>query len=189
VSAVLRPIAAAFAVVVLFVTACGAEDAGDVEPAKYARSVCSGLIGWRVGVAADSAELTHSLNGAHDVATVRSRYTSFYAATVRRTDQLLGTVKSAGAPKGDHGLGYSRDLTAALGRTRAGLAGARRSFAALPTGDLTAYAAGARTVRDSLGAVFTQVGTTLDQLGGTYADPGLNRAFGDEPACQRLTGT
>jgi hypothetical protein len=189
VSAVLRPIAAVLAVVVLFVTACGAKDAGDVEPAKYAQSVCSGLVGWRDGVAADSAELTHSLDGAHDVATVRSRYTNFYTATVRRTDQLLGTAESAGAPKADHGLGYSRDLTAALERTRAGLAGAQKSFAALPTGDLTAYAAGARTVRDSLGAVFTRVGTTLDQLGSTYTDSGLNRAFRDEPACQRLTGT
>jgi hypothetical protein len=189
VSAVLRPIVAALAVLALFVTACGAQEAGDVEPATYARSVCSGLVGWRDGVAADSAELTHSLDGAHDVATVRSRYTRFYSATVRRTDQLLGTVTSAGAPKSDHGLGYSRDLTAALRRARAGLAGAQKSFAALPTGDLTAYATGARKIRDSLGTAFTEVGTTLDQLGSTYTDSGLNRAFRDEPACQRLTGT
>jgi hypothetical protein len=37
--------------------------------------------------------------------------------------------------------------------------------------------------------VFTQVGATLDQLGRTYTSADLNRAFGDEPACQRLSGT
>jgi hypothetical protein len=188
VSAVLRPIAA-FAVLAALLSACGAKDAGIVEPAAYAQTVCSGLIGWRDGVAADSAELTHSLDGANDVATVRARYARFFTATVRRTDQLLGSVKSAGAPKADRGQGYPRDLAAALERTRTGLSAAQRSFAALPTGNLTAYAAGARKVRDSLGALFTQVGTTLDDLGRTYTDSGLNRAFRADPACQRLSGT
>lgn len=98
-------------------------------------------------------------------------------------------MKSAGAPNADHGLSYSRDLIAALGRARTGLAATQKSFAALPTGDLTAYAAGARKIRDSLGTVFTQVGTTLDQLGGTHTDSALNRAFHDDPACQRLSGS
>jgi hypothetical protein len=188
VSAVFRPIAAALAAAVLL-TACGDEEAGDVEPARYARAVCSGLVAWEDGVAADSAQLGRSLDGLTDAATVRSRYTRFFTATVRRTDRLLGTVESAGAPNADHGLGYSRDLTAALQRTRTGLAGAQKTFAALPTGDRTAYAAGARKIRDSLGTLFTQVGATLDQLGSTYTDSGLNRAFRDEPACQRLSGT
>ena len=186
----LRPFAAALAVTAaLLATACGAEDAGDVAPGTYAQSVCSGLVGWRDGVAADSAELTGSLGKAADVATVRARYARFFDATVRRTDQLLGTVRDAGAPEADQGNGYARDLTAALERTRAGLAAAQKTFAALPTDDLGRYAAGARRVRDSLGTLFSQVGTTLDQLGGTYTDSGLNRAFRDDPACQRLSGT
>jgi hypothetical protein len=186
--AVFRPIAAVLAGLVLL-TACGAEDVGDTEPARYARSVCSGLSGWRDGVAADSAALTHSLDNAADVPTVRTRYSRFFSATVRRTDQLIGAVDSAGAPKVDHGRGYSRDLTTALRQARTGLATAQKSFAALPAVDLAAYAAGARTIRDSLGGVFSQVGTALDKLGSTYTDKGLNRAFGDEPACQRLSGT
>ena len=59
----------------------------------------------------------------------------------------------------------------------------------MPTNDLAGYAAGARKIRDSLGAVFTQVGATLDQLGRTYTSADLNRTFDDEPACQRLSGT
>ena len=182
-----RPIAA-FAVVLLAI-GCGAKDAGTVEPATYAASVCSGLVGWRDGVAADSQQLTQSLSGAADVGTVRARYTRFFSATVRRTDQLIGMVKDAGAPKADHGLGYSRDLTAQLERTRTGLDAAQTSFAALPIGNLSAYAAGARRIRDSLRGVFARVGTTLDQLGRTYTSTDLNRAFGDEPACQRLSGS
>ena len=68
-------------------------------------------------------------------------------------------------------------------------AAAQKSFAALPTNDLARYAAGARKIRDSLGGLFTQVGATLDQLGRTYTSADLNRAFGEEPACQRLSGT
>jgi hypothetical protein len=188
VSAVFRPIAVGLITVVLL-TACGPEDAGDTEPADYARSVCAGLTSWRNGVAGDSAELTRSLGGANDVATVRSRYGRFFTSTVRRTDQLIHTVGSAGPPKVDHGRGYSRDLTGTLESARSGLATAQKSFAALPTDDLAGYAAGARKIRDSLRGVFTQVGTTLDQLGRTYTSADLNRAFGDEPACQRLFST
>jgi hypothetical protein len=188
VSAVFRPIAVG-AVAVVLLTACGPEDAGDTKPADFARSVCAGLTSWRDGVADDSAQLSRSLSGAADVATVRARYGRFFTSTVRRTDQLIGAVDAAGAPEVDHGRGYARDLTAALNRARSGLAIAQRSFAALPTGDLAGYAAGARKIRDSLGGVFTQVGTALDRLGETYTDADLNRAFGDEPACQRLSGT
>ena len=183
-----RPIAAGVVAVVLL-TACAPEDAGDTEPADFARSVCAGLTSWRDGVATESAELTRSLDGANDVATVRSRYGHFFTSTVRRTDQLIHAVDTAGAPKVDHGRGYSRDLTAALESARSGLASARKSFAALPTSDLAGYAAGARRIRDALGGVFTQVGTTLDELGQTYTSGDLNLAFGDEPACQRLSGT
>jgi hypothetical protein len=186
---VFRPIFAVVTLSAVLATACGATDAGDVEPAAYARSVCSGLIGWRDGVAADSTALSRSLADAADVATVRSRYALFFTAAVRRTDEVIGTLKSSGAPDADHGLGFSRDLTAALVKARTGLAGAQKAFAALPTGDLGAYAEGARTVRDSLGTVFGQVGTTLEELGGTYTDSGLNRAFRENPACQRLSGT
>jgi hypothetical protein len=188
VSAVFRPIAAGVVAVVLL-TACGPDDVGDTEPADFARSVCAGLTSWRDGVATDSAELTRSLAGASDVAAVRARYGRFFTSAVRRTDQLIHAVDTAGAPKVDHGPGYSRDLTTALKSARSGLATAQESFAALPTGDLAGYAAGARKIRDSLGGVFTQVGTSLDQLGRTYSSADLNRAFGDEPACQRLSGT
>ncbi|HEY7100804.1 MAG TPA: hypothetical protein VH573_04100 [Mycobacteriales bacterium] len=181
-----RPIAAGLVAVVLL-TACGPEDAGDTEPADFARSVCAGLTSWRDGVSTDSAELTRSLGGANDVATVRSRYGRFFSSSVQRTDRLIRAVDAAGMPKVDHGRGYSRDLAAAVESARSGLAAAQKSFAALPTGDLAGYAAGARRVRDSLGGVFTQVGTTLDQLGRTYTSADLNRAFGDEPACQRLS--
>jgi hypothetical protein len=183
---VFRPIAAGLVAVVLL-TACGPEDAGDTEPADFARSVCAGLTSWRDGVSTDSAELTRSLGGANDVATVRSRYGRFFSSSVQRTDRLIRAVDAAGMPKVDHGRGYSRDLAAAVESARSGLAAAQKSFAALPTGDLAGYAAGARRVRDSLGGVFTQVGTTLDQLGRTYTSADLNRAFGDEPACQRLS--
>jgi hypothetical protein len=187
VSAVFRPIAAALVAVVLL-TGCGPEDAGDTDPARYARSVCSGLATWRDGVAADSAELTGSLGTATDVATVRSRYGRFFTSTVRRTDQLVHGIGSAGAPEVDHGQGYALDLVAALEQARSGLATAQKNFSTLPTTDLAAYAAGARKLRDSLGAVFGRVGSALDQLGRTYDAADLNRAFGDEPACQRLSG-
>jgi hypothetical protein len=186
--AVFRPIAAGLVAFVLL-TACGPEDAGDTKPADFARSVCGGLTKWRNGVAADRAELTRSLAAAGDVANVRSRYARFFTSTVRRTDQLIHTVDAAGAPKVDRGRGYSQDLVAALQSARSGLATAQRSFAALPTDDLAAYAAGARKIRDSLGGVFSRVGTTLDHLGRTYSSADLDRAFGDEPACQRLSGS
>lgn len=182
-----RPILPAVAVLLLL-AGCGAKETGDVEPAAYAQAVCTGLVGWRDGVAGDGAQLTGSLQGAADLGTVRARYTRFFSSAVRRTDEVLGTVRDAGAPDADRGLGYARDLTAALESTRTGLVDAQKTFGALPTDDLTAYAAGARKARDSLGTLFSQVGTTIDQLGDTYTDSDLNGAFRDQPACRRLTG-
>lgn len=166
---------------------CGVSDGGDAEPRAYAKAVCSGLLTWRTGVAADSAALTAALAArVSDVPTVKARYTRFFAGTVRRTDELVSTVQQAGAPKVDDGLGYARDLSAALGRTRRGLDEAQRRFARLPTGDLRSYAAGAAKIRDSLGTVFTDVGASLDRLGATYTDPDLDEAFGAEPDCRSL---
>jgi hypothetical protein len=173
--------------VAALIAGCGPSEAGEADPRAYARSVCSGLLTWSRGVTADSAELSRALQaGGADVATVKARYTRFFAGTVRRTDELVSVVGQAGAPKVDNGLGYSRDLAAALATTRRGLAEAQARFAALPTGDLRSYAAGAGRIRDSLGTLFTGIGATLDRLGSTYTDPDLNEAFRDEPDCQRL---
>lgn len=172
----------------LLAAGCGVKDGGDVEVGDYAKAVCSGLLGWRTGVTADSTALSSALQARPaDVVTVKARYSRFFAATVRRTDELLGAVSKAGAPKVDNGLGYARDLSAALARTRQGLAGAQSRFARLPTGDLRSYAAGAARIRASLGTVFTEVGASLDRLAATYTDSDLNEAFGNQPDCQRLS--
>ena len=175
-------------IVLLAVAGCGVSDGGDREPRAYARSVCSALLVWRLGVTADSTRLSNALSaGAIDVATVKARYTTFFAGTVRRTDQLIAAVKAAGVPRADHGVGYARDLAAALAQARKGLADARTRFARLPAGDLKSYAAGAAKVRDSLGTVFTEVERSLDRLGSTYTASDLNGAFRDEPDCRSLS--
>jgi hypothetical protein len=177
------------AILLAAVAGCGGvENGGDVEPKAYAKAVCSGLVSWRSGVSGDSTKLSDALrSGASDVTTVKSRYTAFFAGTTRRTDQLIRVVNAAGAPKVDNGVGYAKDLSAALARTRKGLADAQTQFARLPTGDLRSYATGAAKVRDSLGKVFTEVGTSLDRLGASYAGTDLADAFRDEPDCQSLS--
>lgn len=179
------PFVALVLAVLLF--GCGPSEAGDTDPRSYARSVCSGLVAWREGISADSAQLSRALRArSADVATVKGRYARFFAGAVRRTDDLLRTVEQAGAPEVDDGLGYARDLRGALAQARRGLAEAQARFAALPTRDLRSYAAGAADIRDSLGTLFSGVGASLDRLGSTYTDSDLNEAFRDEPACQRL---
>lgn len=174
------------AIVLLAVAGCGVSEGGDVEPKAYARTVCSGLLAWRLGVTADSAALSDALKSSADVATVKARYTTFFSGAVRRTDQLVRAVAGAGAPEVDNGLGYARDLNAALVKTRKGLADAQVRFSRLLTTDLRSYASGAAKIRDSLGTVFTDVGSSLDRLGSTYTDSDLNKAFGDEPDCRSL---
>jgi hypothetical protein len=170
------------------VSACGPSNGGDVAAGDYAKAVCSGLLSWRQGVAGDSARLSQALQaGAADVRTVKAKYTAFYQGVVRRTDTLLGAVSKAGAPKVDNGVAYARDLTGALTRTRTGLATAQRRFAALPVNDLRSYASGAARIRDDLGTVFLGVGTALDELGKTYPDKGLNKAFEEQTDCKSLT--
>jgi hypothetical protein len=181
------PFVSVAAAVLVLLMGCGPSNGGDADPRAYAKSVCSGLVIWREGITGDSAELSRALGSrATDIATVKARYTRFFAGAVRRTDDLLKTVREAGAPEVDDGLGYARDLTDALARTRKGLADAQARFGALPTRDLRSYATGAARVRDSLGALFTGVGAALDRLGSTYPDSDLNEAFRDEPGCQRL---
>jgi hypothetical protein len=169
------------------VSACGPSNGGDVSAEDYAKSVCAGLLSWRQGVAGDSARLSRDLQaGAADVATVKAKYTAFFQGAVRRTDTLLTAVGKAGAPKVDNGTSYARDLQAALAQTRTGLASAQRRFAALPVDNLRSYAAGAAKIRDELGTVFLGVGTALDQLGKTYPDKGLNKAFENDGDCKSL---
>jgi hypothetical protein len=181
------PFVSVTAVVLMLLTACGPANGGDVNPRAYAKSVCSGLVTWREGIAGDSAELSRVLGSrSTDSETVKARHTRFFAVSVRRTDELLSVVREAGAPEVENGLGYARDLTDALTRTRRGLAGAQARFEALPIRDLRSYAAGAAKIRDSLGGLFTAIGAALDRLGNTYTDPDLNQAFRDEPACRRL---
>lgn len=177
------------AIVLTATVACGGpENGGSADPKAYAKAVCSGLSTWQQGVTSDSTTLSSALRSAtSDVATVRRRYTDFYAGTTRRTDELIRVVRAAGAPEVDNGLGYARDLTAALTQARKGLADAQTRFARLPASDLRSYAAGAAKVRDSLGTVFTDVGTSLDRLGTSYTDSDLVEAFRDEPDCQRLS--
>jgi hypothetical protein len=166
---------------------CGVSEGGDVEVRAYAKAVCSGLLTWRQGVSADSTALSTPLHArASEVATVKGRYSQFFAGTVRRTEELVRTVEKAGAPKVDNGLGYARDLLAALGRTRSGFTEAQTRFARLPIGDLRSYAAGAANIRDWLGTLFTEVGAALDRLGTTYTDTDLSEAFRDEPDCRSL---
>jgi hypothetical protein len=175
------------AIVLAAIAGCGVSEGGDVEPEAYAKAVCSGLLTWRTGVTADSTQLSNALKaGGSDVATVKARYATFFSGAVKRTDLLVRTVGDAGAPEVDNGLGYARDLQAALAQTRKGLADAQTRFARLPTTDLRSYAAGAAKVRDSLGTVFTEVGSSLDRLGSTYTDDGLNKAFADDPDCRSL---
>ena len=191
VTAVTRPACLVLSVAFLLagsVSACGPSNGGNVASDDYAKAVCSGLLSWRQGVAGDSAGLSQALQaGAADVSTVKAKYTAFFQGIVRRTDTLLAAVDKAGAPKIDNGTAYARDLSGALAQTRTGLASAQRRFAALPVNDLRSYAAGAAKIRDALGTVFLGVGTTLDQLGKTYPDKGLNKAFEDQAACKSLT--
>jgi hypothetical protein len=170
------------------VSACSPTNGGEIPPDDYAKGICAGLLGWRQGVASDSARLSRELQAdAADIATVKAKYTAFFQGVVRRTDTLLAAVSKAGAPKVDNGSSYAHDLQDALTKTRAGLAAAQRRFAALPTNDLRSYASGAAKTRDDLGTVFLGISTALDQLGKTYPDKGLNEAFEQQADCKSLT--
>jgi hypothetical protein len=172
---------------VLAAAGCGPSNGGAVAPRDYADAVCAGLQTWRQGVTGDSTRLSADLQRrSADIATVKAKYTAFYRSVVARTDTLLTAVGRAGAPEVDNGTSYARDLQAALTQTRTGLAAAQRRFATLSTSDLRSYAAGAAKIRDDLGKVFLGVGDTLDQLGRTYPDKGLNKAFEESATCKSL---
>jgi hypothetical protein len=175
------------AVLLAALAGCGPSNAGTVDSGDYADAVCGSLLTWRQGVTTDSTKLSADLQArSGDIATVKAKYTAFYKSIVTRTDTLIAAVRKAGAPKVDNGGAYARDLLAALNQTRGGLATAQRRFAALPTADLRSYAAGAGRIRDDLGKVFLGAGDSLDTLGRTYPDKGLNQAFEHSSDCQNL---
>jgi hypothetical protein len=166
---------------------CGPSNAGAVDSGDYANAVCARLLAWRQGVTNDSTKLSADLQArSSDINAVKAKYTAFYKSIVTRTDTLIAAVRKAGAPKVDNGSSYARDLLVALNQTRTGLATAQRRFAGLPTTDLRSYAAGAGKIRDDLGKVFLGVGDSLDTLGRTYPDKGLNQAFEHSTDCQNL---
>jgi hypothetical protein len=187
---VVRPspvLAGCAALAVVLATGCGTRNGGDVKPDGDAQAVCSTLLAWRQRVPADSARLSAELQaGSLDAQPVKDRYTAFFQAVVGRTDTMLTGIDKAGAPKVDNGAAYARELRAALTEARSKLADARARLSALPAGDLRPYAAGAATIRDQLGPVFTDIGTTLDRLGRSYPDKALNGAFDRQQECTRL---
>lgn len=181
---VIRRIVPLVAVLALTV-GCGPENAGEAEPVAYAKDVCAALATWQRGVTSDSQRLSKALQArGADLATVKARYTDFFASAVRRTNALLATVTEAGAPKVDDGVDFAEELDGTLTEAKRALAAAQRRFAGLRSDNLAAYARGAERILDDLGTVLLGLGQSLDRINRSHSAEALEEAFTEERACR-----
>ncbi len=169
--------------VALALPAAGSAARADTAPGPWAEHVCSALASWSAAAEQKSAALKKDLNP-ESLPQSRAVFSRFLDDVVRETDRMIVRVDIAGTPAVKSGPAIRQRLRSLLLRARGLIAAARRTAAGLSLTDRAAFAKGATSIGNTIGAQFDSLGGAFDQLDRAYPSPELDRAITAAPVCQ-----
>ena len=158
-----------------------------VPAATYARSVCTGVRDWQQDVDGQGSVLTRTIAPLENLTAVRAAVVKYYTNLAARTDDLHGTLASAGIPKLDGGQGYADALTRVVTEQAAAL---RDSASRAGRLDI----ANKQFFQISLGSLLTNASTSVLKVTDALAHPltgippELATALEADPTCAAYTG-
>jgi hypothetical protein len=177
------------AAVALVSASCSNGAAREVDPDRWASSVCSTVAGWQrvVGQLAERFDAVVA-DPTATVEDVRQRFLAFVDGGNAETDRLLGALGDAGVPAADDGDAVARAYEDAFERAEEAFTSAGRAARALPRADTTMFRAELGTVTEGLLAVIDGVAAMLQEIPDRAPGPELVDAFLASPACMKLSG-
>jgi len=174
-------VSALAAVVLLFGTAgCGDDGKGDVEPKKWAQTVCTALTPWRAEIADLTTKTQEQLGRATTAAQTKKNIVDLLSGAESASEKARAGVDGAGVPEVTDGHKIAERFTASLSKARDAYGNAKRTVSALPTTDDKAFYA-------SVGSAFTTLKAEYEQSAIDLAHVGqedLQNAFHEVPECR-----
>jgi hypothetical protein len=161
-------------------------DAG-VAAATYAHSVCQGVRDWQQDVDAQGTAITKTIAPLDDLAKIRGAVATYYTTLAARTDDLHGTVVTAGVPDVQGGQDYADALAQAVNDQAGSLRDAASRAAKLDIASKTLFQISLQSLLTNAGAAESKVTDALAHptLG---VPPDLSSAFEADPTCAAYTG-
>ena len=168
--------------VALALAGCGGSN--NVTPAKYVKSICKTLGGWKADVQNAGNKLQASGAATATPPAAKRDYVQFVSALRAATQGAATALKNAGAPSVSNGKAIADGLSGAFSRGADGLVKAESQAHAIPTSNATVFEAGAS-------AVTTQIRNSLQGIATITPrnSTALRTAATREPSCQVLSSS
>jgi hypothetical protein len=156
-----------------------------VNPAGWARTVCSSLSAWGQTVNTAGASLVTTANGQTTLPDVRNTLSQFVTQAVTATQQLNTGLGGAGIPKTPNGAEFASSVRLGVSRTLLVFVGSQPQVQSLPT-DASAFQVKAQALVAKLDAAGRSVEGLVRVAETQLKVPALIAVFAREPACSGI---
>jgi hypothetical protein len=153
-----------------------------VNPAGWARTVCTSISGWGQTVNAAGASLVTSANGQTTLSDLRVTLSQFLSTAVGATEQLNTELGGAGLPKTPNGVVVASSIRLGVSRTLLVFVGAQPLVPDLPN-DAAAFQTTAQALVTKLDAAGRTVEALVNVALTQYKAPALAAVFAHQPGC------
>jgi hypothetical protein len=154
-----------------------------VDPALWARTVCTSLTSWGQTLTDSGSTLLTPLSGVTTtLPEVRSELSKFLAVSILRTQELVNQLDAAGTPKTPNGNAFAAFLHDGVTQTQQAFVAAVPAAQALPN-DPQGFQVEGQALVQKLDDAGRQVAALVQGAEARLPAPVLRRAFSAEPAC------
>ncbi|MGH2722434.1 MAG: hypothetical protein ACRDJO_12670 [Actinomycetota bacterium] len=175
------PLRRLFAALLAVVAAsCGGRGGGGPTPQAWMTTLCGALVKWQ-GVMTDLPPLPRD-----DLAAAKNVLGELLDNAVTSTDELIRTIRGAGAPDVENGAELAQGYQTALTSIRDSLDNARTKAQALDPAKPEEFGAGLTTIVTELEAATSALGRTFDENYRKYKSEELDNAAKEVEECNEL---
>jgi len=178
-------------------TACGGGVSGTVTtpPAstaggstldadRYTSGVCQAMIAWVNDLQASSATIGTQVVGASSLDDAKQDFVTYIDEQVQRTDDLIATIDSLGAPDVEQGAEAQQALLDAFDQVKSVFERAKSDAEELPTTDPNSFLDGITQLTDHIDSGMSGIGDPF----GNLSDSELEDTANANPDCRALGG-